>query len=356
MPGRQAFWPRDAGISARTAAQIEAEAHLGPVDAGAGGSRRILALGPPRILEARAPAATLRSSVIRPPSIGPLPPGYRHEASPRGALALLASLAPRLRAVGFDLDGDGPLAPSRLRGRRPLQELEVARERFVLRRFSHGGLLRWLTGARFLDPRRPFDELRLSCELIARGVRTPEVVAARARRTGLGWRLAILTRRVEDSVDFGEVLARLGRGGLSPRARQAVLGAAGVFARELHEAGLHHADLNPRNLLVEREALAGGAARLWVIDLDRSKMRPAVSEHEARDNLRRLYRHVARLEREEGLAISRADLARFLRAYHRGSRAWREAWRAIERAHRRSGWVHRATWALERRFGRSRKR
>ena len=90
-----------------------------------------------------------------------------------GVLALHTDVARELHAAGYGPEHDGDLRQSDLEGRRPLYFLGGAEANLVLRRFSHGGLLRWLTGARYLDPERPFRELMLVDSLLRAGVRTP---------------------------------------------------------------------------------------------------------------------------------------------------------------------------------------
>jgi hypothetical protein len=123
---------------------------------------------------------------------------------------------------------------------------------------------------------------------------------------------------------------------------------------QLQARGFLHADLTPRNLLVERTSLESAAPRLWVLDLDGSRWGEGLDEPARRENVRRLGRHVERLGREHGLRLERTDLARFLRAWQplRGPR--HEACRAIERARQRRSGLHRGGWWLERRLGRGR--
>ena len=260
-------------------------------------------------------------------------------------------LAAALRTAGFTSEGDAPLRQSDLIGRRPLFDLRLAGERYVLRRYSHGGLLRWLTGARFLDPGRPFRELALAHELTLRGVRTPEVVAARARRArGGGWRLDLVTRRIEDALDLAQALAFFASARSERPTARSTLASAGALVRGLHECGFLHADLTPRNLLLERSALEGGEPRWWILDLDRSSIVPDIGAGRRCDNLRRLFRHVARLARERSLTLGRADLLAFLRGYERDPRARKALWRKIERGHERWALPHRAGWWLERKL------
>ncbi len=290
------------------------------------------------------------SSILR-----ELPPDIRVVSSRRGALAVRAELAPAFLAAGFEPNGAPRLDASELVGKRQLEELSAGEERFVVRRFRHGGLLRWLTRARFLDPERPFRELLLQRGLQRHGVRSPEVVAARALRARLGgWTLLVASRRLEGSLDLGAVLAQRAARDLESAAWKRLLAATGSLVAQLHAIGFLHADLTPRNLAVVLESLTHDRPRLWVLDLDRSRFAAPLGERARRDNLRRLYRHLERLGGEHGLRLGSRDLARFLSAYQPVREARHADWRAISAAHLRGWRLHTLGWYVERLLGRGR--
>jgi len=285
------------------------------------------------------------------PVIDELPDGYFVEESPHGILALHGDVARTLHELGYGPESDGELSDSELVGRRPLLELRLDREVFLVRRFSHGGLLRWLTGKRFLDAERPFRELILSDSLLRVGIRTPRVLAARARSIGLGWQLEVLTRRVENALDLGYVLGLARKGELAPGVRASILKSLGDLVRRLHQHGCLHADLQPNNVLVNSEALEGGTPELWLLDLDRSYFVDHLADGERRANLRRLYRHVARREEQHGRALRHSDYLRFLRGYDPDGSRWKADWRAVNSRHGLGLRLHRTGWLLERMFG-----
>jgi len=280
-----------------------------------------------------------------------LPTGYFVEESPRGILAVHASVARALHEAGFGPESDGPLEESELAGRRPLFQLDVGGDRFVVRRFRHGGALRWLLPEVYASPERPFRELVLADALGRSGVRTPQVVAARAqRRATLGWRLEVVTRRIDRAIDLSRALDAVRAGELPPPVRSHLLRTVGALVRSLHGVGFLHADLTPRNLLVRREALEAGQPEPWVIDLDRSTFVEHLSAGQRRHNLRRFYRWVRRRERRAGRYLTRTDFAHFLRGYDPEGRRWRDDWRAIQRRHELAAPLHALGWGLERLF------
>ncbi len=287
------------------------------------------------------------------PILADLPSSYEVHSTSGGVCALHRSVAAGLLELGYGPEGDGPLVEADLAGRRRLLELKLGDERLVVRRFSHGGLLRWLTGTRFLDAERPFREIQLSDRLRSLDLPTPEVVAARARRRlGAGWTLEVVTRRIEGSLDLGRALVEE-PAVRAPRNLSRILGATGELVRRMHEAGFFHADLTPRNLLLDRASLepGGGAPRIWILDLDRSEFKSPLGEPERRRNLRRLYRHVARLIAEGHLDLRRGDFLRFLRGYEPEPAPRKELWRRVRRDHALSRAAHAPGWVLERRFG-----
>jgi len=287
------------------------------------------------------------------PVLDQLPSGYFVDESPRGVLVLHADFARALHEAGYGPEHDGSLRRSDLSGRRPLYELEAGGERLVVRRFSHGGLMRWITGQRFLDPERPFRELVLSTTLRQAGIATPQVVAARARPAwGGGWYLDLVSRRVEGAIDLGYLLGLARAGRLDFRVLRSLLAATGQVVRQLHRHGCLHADLTPTNLLATEDVLEGADPKLWVIDLDRSVIRGKLTAAERLQNLRRLFRYVARREARHGRALQRTDYMRFLLAYEPDRARRKVVLREVLAAHRRSSPLHSLGWLAEAWFGR----
>jgi len=274
-----------------------------------------------------------------------LPAGHVVLRDRRGVLVVAQEAAEEFARQGFTLAGDERLPTSDLAGRRALHELALGAERCVVRRFHHGGLLRFLGPELFLSPARPVQELVLAERLRAHGLPTPRVLAARALRAGPGWRLALVSARAPGR-DGGAELERWRRGELAPGAGRRLAAAAGELVARLHRAGFLHADLHPRNLLV------GPDGALAVLDLDKGRFWPVLDARRRRDNLRRLYRSVRRREERGGPFLARGDHLAFLRAYARtlGS-DWRADWRAIVRRDRLFAPLHRLGWWLEARLG-----
>lgn len=270
-----------------------------------------------------------------------LPAGYRWEEIQGSYCARAEGLDSYLQQVGYRADAQPATRASALVGRRALEEIDSPLGVLLLRRFTHGGLLRAFTGERYRDPRRPFVELRLAHALRERGLEAPQIVGARAcKEKGGGYRLDVLSLRVEGARDL-ESLRRACPPNLRSLAQR-----TGSFVRRMHEAGLYHADLTLKNLLVRGDD--------WIVlDLDRSELIDEPLAREARvRNLERLLRFVLRGEARGPRALAKRDYLAFLKGYE-PKRFERRRLRKdlLQARHKRILW-HRLGWGVERILGR----
>lgn len=170
--------------------------------------------------------------------------------------------------------------------------LGVSGQQWVLRPYRRGGMAARLSESRYvwtgLARTRGFRELRLTAELHARGLPVPAPVAAHVRRYGPSYAATLLTVRLPGAQALAEHL---------PRADEALLERVGSTIRHFHDAGLDHVDLNARNLLVTPDE------RVWLIDLDRCRLRKPGTWREA--NLQRLERSLERFAPGQGKRLLR---------------------------------------------------
>lgn len=174
----------------------------------------------------------------------------------------------------------------------------------VLRHYLRGGLAAKFSRDRHLwrGPAhvRSFQEFRLLCALRAQGLPVPRPIAAVYWRHTLSYRAAILLERLLDV----RSLAELAAGEDDP----ALWRRCGELIARLHCAGLDHADLNAHNILFRPDGEG------WIIDLDRSRIRPADGAwREA--NLRRLERSLLKLRGERSPQRVQEDVRRLREAY-----------------------------------------
>lgn len=279
-----------------------------------------------------------------------LPPAWRVERGSAGAFAAREEWATAFAAAGYSLTTQSAVRESDLAGRGAMGELTLGAERFVVRRFQHGGLLRWMTGRRYRDPLRPFREALLGERLHAAGILTPEVVAAAARRASVaGFELELVTRRIEGGVDLGSVARRAARGDLDPVFARDCARAFGALVARLHAIGFWHADLTPRNVVVQ--GTGGESLALWILDLDGSRFVAAMGRDERVANLARLWRHARRMARQGHLARPERHAVAFLLGYTRSRAERRELASAVLRRDQRGRAWHAAGEALERGVG-----
>ena len=174
----------------------------------------------------------------------------------------------------------------------------------VVRRNRHGGLLRRLTGERFLPPTRAPHELRVSRTLAARGVPTPEIVAYATYPAGPLLRCAdVASREVPRARDLAVSLLAL-----PDRVdKQALLEATAMLLAQLVAAGARHADLNLKNVLLA--PAGGGAYTAWVLDVDRVTLYAPGDARVGALNHARLARSAAKWRRLYGAQITDDDVA-----------------------------------------------
>lgn len=198
---------------------------------------------------------------------------------------------------------DHPLRQE-LQGRRPVFAVPLADSglRIVVRHNHHGGLLAPLTGDRFLAPTRAPLELDVSRRLAAAQVPTPSVVAiVRYPAGGPFERADVATEEVPDARDLATVMRE------APDDHAAAADATAELLRALAGCGAVHADLNLKNVLLQRRE---GGFRAHVLDVDR------VSFHDPRDpkvparNWARFARSARKWREQHGVPIPDAWLAR----------------------------------------------
>jgi hypothetical protein len=291
------------------------------------------------------------SDLVTPPAcLAALPEGYQILQGERGVLVVRDEYSAPLVEAGFTPDSSPSLPASDVAGRRPLESLMLAGEELLVRHHQHGGLLRFLTGARFLKPGRPFEELILAQRLSDLGIPTPKLVAARSQRSfGPFWRLALVSVRVPGAQDLVRVLAGLD----AARAARPLLRAMGELVGRLHRAGLLHVDLHPGNMLVGGDWRTLEHPELWILDLDRCEIMEQLDEDQRLGMLARLVRYGLRRDGLRRVALSRTNVMRFMAGYRSTWDAgdWKGDWRQLAQKLAAGAGKHRLGWRLEELFG-----
>lgn len=135
---------------------------------------------------------------------------------------------------------------------------------YVLRHYRRGGLIRRLSRERYLwtglERARAWREWHLLIQMQRAGLPAPQPVAARVERGLVSYRADIVTRLIPHARTLIEALHD---GGLSRQQWRAI----GACIRRFHDAGICHADLNARNILLDTHD------RVFLIDFDRGRRR-----------------------------------------------------------------------------------
>lgn len=197
-----------------------------------------------------------------------------------------------------------------LQGRGATFAVTLPEGSWVVRRYRRGGALASVLGDRYLrssEP-RPLHEVRVSAAARAKGVRTPTVIAAAVYASTAFYHADLVTEYITPSADLAEI--GFGKVERPAALRSAAWRAAGQLVRELARAGLAHADLNLKNVLIR----FAEQPEAWVLDLDRARVR----EHASAEALwSRLQRSLSKWERLTGKTLDTADRAA-LEAGYRG--------------------------------------
>lgn len=155
----------------------------------------------------------------------------------------------------------------------------------VLRRYLRGGWAAALSREHYVytgvSTSRPFREYHLLAAMRELELPVPRPVAALCEHRGVLSRGAIMTKRIMDTTPLADLLS-----GNTPDHR--IWAAIGACIRRFHAAGIWHADLNARNILLD------GDARVFLIDFDRARFSPG-EEVDGQGNLKRLKRSLVKL-------------------------------------------------------------
>jgi tRNA A-37 threonylcarbamoyl transferase component Bud32 len=230
-----------------------------------------------------------------------------------------------------------------LEGRTPHPSIPLGDgKRMVLRQYSHGGLLRALTGDLYLIGSRSFRELAITEEIRSCGIPTIQAIGAIHQSVcSLFYRAYFLSLEIPRAKNLPQYFQKKGSPSSIERLlhKRKMIRTAGALLGQFHRAGFYHNDLQLKNLLVDGD-------RILLIDFDRSFRKKTLSVRNRIKNLLRLNRSVDKWKRS-GLSTTRTDRLRFLLAY-----AGEE--QEILRSIRRSLWTytlslffHRIGWAIK---------
>lgn len=216
----------------------------------------------------------------------------------------------------------------------------------LVRHYHRGGVFRNVLRDCYLGRRRFLQEVRVSEWARRQGVPTAEVLALRSERRRLCFYQAdLVTREIGGSEDLDRYLKSLRvRGEQAGRRRKDVRRSVALLLQRMHRAGLYHADLNLKNILVQ---FGESGVKSYVIDLDRARVIQPLRSRMRIRNLLRLYRS---LEKQGYLQdpVGTREILAFVRDYCGEDRELLAACRDVMR---KDLWLlrtHRMGWRLSR--------
>ena len=167
--------------------------------------------------------------------------------------------------------------------------LESPMGKVLLRQYLRGGWAAKLSYRHYffsgISRSRPFREFKLLADLYASGLPVPAPVAAIVRHRFPVYSGAILMDTISSTRTFADVLLT---DDMTVPLNEGLWRRVGQCIRRFHEAGVWHADLNARNILLDT------ANTVYLVDFDRAKYTPGHAV-QGEGNLDRLKRSLVKL-------------------------------------------------------------
>ncbi len=155
----------------------------------------------------------------------------------------------------------------------------------VLRHYLRGGWAARVSRQAYfftgVSRSRPFREFHLLEALYAKGLPVPRPVAALCQHHGMISTGAIMTARIVPANTLADIL-------VGDDVVDGIWASVGKCIRRFHDAGVWHADLNARNILLDADF------QVFLIDFDRARFRPGKPVN-GEGNLNRLKRSLVKL-------------------------------------------------------------
>ena len=179
----------------------------------------------------------------------------------------------------------------------------------VLRQYLRGGWIAKISRRSYafstVSRSRPFLEYHLLAKLYDTGLPVPRPVAALCEHHGFSSTGSLMTVQIPSAQTLADVL---GETQTRPDSFEGLWESVGKCIRRFHQAGVWHADLNARNILLDAEF------NVYLIDFDRARFTPgkAVDGH---GNLKRLKRSLTKVWPEGDVANMQAAWTKLKAAY-----------------------------------------
>lgn len=188
-------------------------------------------------------------------------------------------------------------------------------ERMAIRHYRRGGLTRKISKDIFLGGSRPFKELIVSEEARIRGIPTAKVLAVIKQKIfGVFYRAHLVSKVIPRGID---IIAYLDGFAPNPTRKQLeekrrIIKLTAELVRKMHHRGIYHADLHPKNIVIQRKS--SEVSKVYIIDFDKSLIKEKLKSKEKMKNLYRFHRSLEKLIKT-GIAITGTDQLRFFKSY-----------------------------------------
>ena len=180
----------------------------------------------------------------------------------------------------------------------------------VLRQYLRGGWVARLSRQSYLylsvERSRPFREFNTLAALYALGLPVPRPVAALCQHQGILSTGALMTARIPSAKTLADLLAVKED---DPDLSASHWARIGKCIRQFHDAGVWHADLNARNIMLDDQS------KVFLIDFDRARHTPGQAV-DGEGNLNRLKRSLHKLWPSNDLSALQSAWVLLEAGYH----------------------------------------
>lgn len=228
-----------------------------------------------------------------------------------------------------------------------------SKERFIIRNYKHGGLLGKFFGGVFYNENRPLHELSINEVASQKGVPSAEVVAITKRRLlGLFYTADFISKEIPCAVDVLQFLKE-SPSEVIQESKKAIINAVVMLIRIMHDAGIYHADLHLKNILLKRDS--NSEYHAYIIDLDKSAALKKLTIDQRIKNLLRLDRSIVKLRwlsnttnlsQKKHRLISKADRIRFFKSYMQSDKVLDKNWKMYVRQYYSNHALHKLWWRI----------
>ena len=180
----------------------------------------------------------------------------------------------------------------------------------VLRRYLRGGMVANISRDRYFFTRvensRPFREFNTLASMLEQGLPVPRPVAAICEHHGFLSTGALVTALIPNAMTLADLLPA---NQTDADMNAAIWGRIGKCIRQFHDAGVWHADLNARNIMLDDQL------KVFLIDFDRARHTPGQAV-DGKGNMNRLKRSLIKLWPTEDLSAMQSAWVLLEAGYH----------------------------------------